>query len=268
MDPHLLTASLPTMGRLRVLDRCSGWRSAAWWRLKARETTSVRQLNALPTVGSVVPSYLGPLGNDSICKSPAQHRRDGRGRSRTSGPFPCQQPPGTAYVLSFTVGHQQGLGEQQPAHRWAAAGQDRSHGGRARDDARCTPFTSGTTRSCALPRGRGRGRGARSRGVSPQHGHLPSLPNRDGGRRSARPVALCLETVSKPCDRVRPSGGDTLSCLRLALPPSMPPPLARLQLAGVAWTSPANRGPLHRGVQWPPVTLSWGMAVPELSRLR
>jgi threonine dehydrogenase-like Zn-dependent dehydrogenase len=56
-----------------------------------------------------------------------------------------------------------------------------------------------------------------------QPGVAPSPPSRDGGRRSARPVALCLETVSNPAERVRPSNGDTLSCLRLALPPSLHP---------------------------------------------
>ena len=91
------------------------------------------------------------------------------------------------------------------------------------------------------------GGGARSIGFVISSQPPSCLPNRDGGRRSARPVALCLETVSDPADRVRPSGGDALSCLRLALPPSLHPAARGSCVCPWVSTSPANRGPLHRG---------------------
>jgi hypothetical protein len=193
--------------------------------------------SSIATLAAVNPRQLRPRwcragpGGDSLGWCRCCSLAPGRGGVRVPGD--PGRPPGPCQPRRPQGPH---LGLQRRVHRPASSSRPSSHSARHHRQATRSPP---------------------ARAAEP-----------DGGRRSARPVALCLETVSKPCDRVRPSGGDTLSCLRLALPPSMPPPLARLQLAGAAWTSPANRGPLHRGVQWPPVTLSWGMAVPELSRLR
>jgi hypothetical protein len=82
-----------------------------------------------------------------------------------------------------------------------------------------------------------------------------SLPHRHGGRRSARPVALCWETVSNPLTRSAPQVGmRSLACDSPCLPRcirrSCVPHLAMgLDLA-------AHRGPLPRGVQEPFVTVS------------
>ena len=93
----------------------------------------------------------------------------------------------------------------------------------------------------------------------------PAMPPRGGGRRSARPVALCLETVSNPPDRVRPSVG--MRSLACDLPCLLRCTASLACLAAGRrriWTLPANREPVHRGVQWPFVTVSLCWSTPRI----
>jgi hypothetical protein len=79
--------------------------------------------------------------------------------------------------------------------------------------------------------------GARSRVCHRHPVWLPARPNRHGGRRSARPVALCLETASNPPTGSAPRWGCAL--LPATCPASNPPPPTS--------TSPAHPVPPHRG---------------------
>jgi Major Facilitator Superfamily len=105
------------------------------------------------------------------------------------------------------------------------------------------------------PLGVSEGGGARSYGVSSRVSHLPAC--RTVRRQEKRPSSRSLlGNGVGPSDRVRPSGGDALSCLRLALPPSMDP--AARGSCAFPWvsTSPAHRGPLHRGGSMAVLTVS------------
>lgn len=96
--------------------------------------------------------------------------------------------------------------------------------------------------------GASEGGGARSIGVSSQLSHLHDCRTAmEAGEASVQ--SLSAGKRRRTPDEVRPSGGDALSCLRLALPPSSCiPPLGRvlylpvdLDLASESWTSSPGR---------------------------
>ena len=113
--------------------------------------------------------------------------------------------------------------------------------------------TAAQTRLCSLHAahfrrhpllGASEGGGARSIGVSSQLSHLHGCRTAmEAGEASVQ--SLSAGKRRRTPDEVRPSGGDALSCLRLALPPSSCiPPLGRvlylpvdLDLASESWTS-------------------------------
>jgi hypothetical protein len=188
-------------------------------RFQSVAPTAAAQPVAVP---AALPSCVGSLG----CA-----RRSWRpGRCRGSGDDLALQLPG-------------GRGEQ---------GELVAAGGLGRRHARCAPLLLRHARS----RGVSQPSGARPRGMSSQPGLASRTANLDGGRRSARPVALCCETASNPLTGSAPRWGCAL------LPATRPAsPIAARAHAPCSWpmpksTSPAHRGPRHGGVQWLVVTMS------------